>query len=534
MEKDSEEDNQEFEAFANNNGFVGCFRTSAKEGKNINEALNYLISNIITRMENMESKDKKAFNSKREIIILDDSKRQIVAKEERKIKKEESNDNTIKCSNKEHEDKEAINYCYNCQAYLCDDCSDFHEGLLKNHIICSIDEINKESFTGLCKENNHNIKLEYYCKTHNKLCCGLCICKIKGNGNGEHNDCDICLIKDIKEEKKSKIKDNVKELEKFLDELEESEKKMNVTPEEVEENKGKIKEEIKSIFENIRTEINNRENILTSETNKYFDDNYFNEGIIKKIDQIKSLLENVESIDDDWEDDDKLNEIIDNCINIENNVKDINTIKAKMEKYIKNGNKFNVQINYNIDNFINKIKKFGYIFDSTILKEQNNIKKFNELIDGDKITNNLNLLYRSSRDEFNYLNIINAINNKSNLIFLYLTENDKIFGAYIKTKLENIDINGSKKYYKDEDAFVFSINNNKKYKILIPEYAISFDNKNYILIGNNDNDNGFYYSDNIINDKQLINGDKIYDFSKNSELTEGSGKLIELEIFEIN
>ena len=310
---------------------------------------------------------------------------------------------------------------------------------------------------------------------------------------------------------------------------------MNVTPEEVEKNKGKIKEEIKSIFEKIRTEINNRENILTSETNKYFDDNYFNEGIIKKIDQIKSLLENVESIDDEWEDDDKSNEIINNCINIENNMKDINIIKAKMEKYIKNDNKFNVQFNNDIDKFINKIKKFGYIFDSTILKEQNNIKKFNELIDDDKITNNLNLLYRSSRDEFNYLNIINAINNKSNLIFLYLTENDKIFGAYIKTKLENIDINGSKKYYKDEDAFVFSINNNKKYKILIPEYAISFDNKNYILIGNkNDNNNGFYYSDNIINDKQLINGEKIYDFTKNSELTEDSGKLIELEIFKIN
>ena len=101
--------------------------------------------------------------------------------------------------------------------------------------------------------------------------------------------------------------------------------------------------------------------------------------------------------------------------------------------------------------------------------------------------------------------------------------------------MENIDINGSKKYYKDEDAFVFSINNNKKYKILIPEYAISFDNKNYILIGNKNNDNnGFYYSDNIINDKQLINGEKIYDFSKNSELTEDSGGLIELEIFEIN
>ena len=134
-----------------------------------------------------------------------------------------------------------------------------------------------------------------------------------------------------------------------------------------------------------------------------------------------------------------------------------------MEKYIKNGNKFNVQINYNIDNFINKIKKFGYIFDSTILKEQNNINKFNKLINDDKITNNLNLLYRSSRDEFNYLNIINAINNKSNLIFLYLTENDKIFGVYIHAKLEYIDLEGAKKYYKDENAFVFSLNNNKKY-----------------------------------------------------------------------
>ena len=315
----------------------------------------------------------------------------------------------------------------------------------------------------------------------------------------------------------------------MLEELEQ----IKVTQEEVKENKDKLKTEIKNIFEKIRSELNNREKILLSEVDKYFEEHYFNEGIVKKCNEIKSLLENVESIDEDWKDDDKLNELINNCINIENNMKDINIIKAKMEKYIK-GNKFNVKFNNDIDNFINKIKKFGYISDSTILKEQNNINKFNELINDDKIANNMNLLYRKSRDELNYLNIINAINNKSNLIFLYLTENDKIFGVYIKTKLENIDINGSKKYYKDENAFVFSLNNNKKYKILIPEYAISFDNKNYILIGNNDNKNGFYYSDNIINDKQLINGTKIYDFSKNSELTDGSVKLIELEIFKIN
>ena len=51
------------------------------------------------------------------------------------------------------------------------------------------------------------------------------------------------------------------------------------------------------------------------------------------------------------------------------------------------------------------------------------------------IINNMKLLYRSSRDGFNYLSIVNKINNKSNLLFLYLTGKDRIFGAFIQTKL---------------------------------------------------------------------------------------------------
>ena len=94
-------------------------------------------------------------------------------------------------------------------------------------------------------------------------------------------------------------------------------------------------------------------------------------------------------------------------------------------------------------------------------------------------------------------------------------------------------MNGSRKDYKDENAFVFSLNNNKIYKILVPGNAIGLDSTYYILIGNNGNSNGFYYYNNIIYDSSLINGAKIYNFSKNSELTEGDGKLTELEIFEI-
>ena len=115
-----------------------------------------------------------------------------------------------------------------------------------------------------------------------------------------------------------------------------------------------------------------------------------------------------------------------------------------------------------------------------------------------------------------------------------MVENKITFGAFIKIKLNDIDLNGSRKYYKDENAFAFSLNHNKKYKILVPQNAIAFDSTYYILIGNSGNSNGFYYYQNVIYDKQLINVTKIYEFSKNSELTEGFGQLTELEIFETN
>ena len=65
MEKDNDKDNKELEIFAENNGFNGGFRISAKEGKNINEALEFLICNIIKRMENMKSKSENIFEKER-------------------------------------------------------------------------------------------------------------------------------------------------------------------------------------------------------------------------------------------------------------------------------------------------------------------------------------------------------------------------------------------------------------------------------------------------------------------------------------
>ena len=114
-------------------------------------------------------------------------------------------ENNKKCSLKEHEKTDANIYCQDCKIYMCNKCFNFHSNLFKNHNIYNLDKNIEEIFFGLCQENNHFIKLEYFCKTHNKLCCCSCIAKVKKEGNGQHTDCDVCTIEDIKDIKKNKL-----------------------------------------------------------------------------------------------------------------------------------------------------------------------------------------------------------------------------------------------------------------------------------------------------------------------------------------
>ena len=69
----------ELESFGTNNGFCGSFRTSAKTGLNINEAMNCLIKNIIQRMEAMQSKEGEVFKTERNVVALDPEKHSEVA-----------------------------------------------------------------------------------------------------------------------------------------------------------------------------------------------------------------------------------------------------------------------------------------------------------------------------------------------------------------------------------------------------------------------------------------------------------------------
>ena len=118
--------------------------------------------------------------------------------------------NQRNCSLKTHQENDAILFCYDCKIYMCNKCAKHHNEIFPEHQEYKLDNKNiKDIFIGLCEENGHLYELKYFCKNHNKLCCAECITKFKGKNHGQHSDCEVCSIEDIKEEKKNKLKNNI-------------------------------------------------------------------------------------------------------------------------------------------------------------------------------------------------------------------------------------------------------------------------------------------------------------------------------------
>ena len=228
--------------------------------------------------------------------------------------------NNKKCSLKKHEEINAISYCQECKIYMCNKCENHHIELFQNHHEHKLDKDINEIFTGFCKEINHFDKLEFYCKNHNKLCCTACISKIKREGKGQHTDCDVCNIEDIKEEKKNKLKENIKILENLSNTFEQSINELKKIFEKINNKKEELKLKIQKIFTNIKSKLNEREDQLLLEVNKQFDNIFIKEDIIKNTDKIpnkiKINLEKGKLIDNNWNDNNKLYLLINDCINI--------------------------------------------------------------------------------------------------------------------------------------------------------------------------------------------------------------------------
>ena len=71
-----------------------------------------------------------------------------------------------KCFSKKHADINAVSYCPECNKYFCNKCLNLHTELLEEHKAINLNE-KKDIFIDKCKIENHNARLEFYCKEHN-------------------------------------------------------------------------------------------------------------------------------------------------------------------------------------------------------------------------------------------------------------------------------------------------------------------------------------------------------------------------------
>jgi len=218
---------------------------------------------------------------------------------------------------------------------------------------------------------------------------------------------------------------------------------------------------IQNLFTKIRNTLNDKEDELLLKIDKKYNKLSINEEIIKEIDKfsnkIKLSFEKGKEIENNWNNN-KLNSLINDCLNIENNIKDINKIKENIKK--NNSLKFELKFIPNedeINQFLENIKKFGYInskifdskieFDEELIKTWLNNREFNS-----------ELLYRKTRDSSTPKDFHNKCDNKGiTIIFIETTKGYK-FGGYTELQWDNKS--GEKK---DKSTFIFSINKNQKF-----------------------------------------------------------------------
>ena len=309
-------------------------------------------------------------------------------------------EDNIKCSLEEHNNMKPIIYCIECKIYMCNKCLNYHSSLFKNHHTYNLDKNKEELFTGLCKDNNHDIKLEYFCNTHNKLCCCACIAKIKKNGKGEHHNCDICLIEDIENIKKNNLINNIKLLEEFSINIEESINKLQIIIENISKNKEELKMNIQNKFSKIKSALNEREDELLLSVDKLFNELYFNEDFIKNNEilpkKIKKSLEKGKLIKDEWNNINSLPSLINDCIDIENNIQNINILKESLNNSIDINNKIQF-ITDDEELLFKTIKNYG-----NISKDYNN--KYNFIFkkgQNYEVNNNGKIATKTGEDGFN-------------------------------------------------------------------------------------------------------------------------------------
>ena len=444
-----------------------------------------------------------------------------------------------KCSFEEHKNIDAIDYCNECNIYVCEKCKEYHKYLVENNHDKKLqNKENNEMNYEICYEQNHGNRLEYFCKTHNKLCCIACVTKIKGFGNGQHSDCNICFIKDIKEEKRDKLKQNLLYLE-YSSDLNDLIKKIKEAYEIISERKEKLKIKIQKLFTKIRNEINKREDQLLIKVeqvyNQYFFDKNLNKYIDKVVNQINVSINKGKILLDESNNDETTNliNVINACVSIENNMKELEIIKNNYKKYEQNKTK-KIDLKFKEDeiNFLMNIKNIGniccndfiYRFEDNsielnynrkylILGEKDNIAK--KIVEDNKFTLIKTENYLQPGKIYKWkINILNSI---SKIIMVGITQDE----INLNVSLNNINgwyfycynsslYSGKPHNYKDKKT-----NANKVINYIFISFDMNKGNLDFIL----DNNKIEGYTD-IPIDKPLYPSILLYDKNDRIEINE--------------
>ena len=229
-------------------------------------------------------------------------------------------------------------------------------------------------------------------------------------------------------------------------------------------NKSKedLKIKVQKIFTDLRNALNEREDNLLLDIDNKYNKLFLDEDFIKQCEKlpnkIKKSLEIGKNLEEKWNNI-KANLLINDCLNIENNIKDINAINEK----IKNCKTTNIDFYFlpqdnGCKELIGIINEFGFItnnhlFDSKILFDQNLVKNW---------LNNKNfkaeLLYRKSRDCSTPNDFHSRCDHKGITISFIETTKGYKFGEYTEFEWDCCN-----HYKTDKSDFIFSFNKKEKY-----------------------------------------------------------------------
>ena len=118
----------------------------------------------------------------------------------------------------------------------------------------------------------------------------------------------------------------------------------------------------------------------------------------------------------------------------------------------------------------------NFFSDSDIVKNKEDIELLISFLP--KKPKKTSILFNSKSDGYTIENFHNKVDNNSPTIFIIKADTNRIFGGYTEHKW-NIKNDG---HYKDDNAFVFSLDNKQKYAVINSEEAV-VERKEYFQFG---------------------------------------------------